>query len=52
MIGLKSAIAVRFTREGWLFLAPEMLEDSGKNFVVSREKAKSKGLKFGQFFET
>ncbi len=51
MIGLKPALAVRFAREGWLFLAPEHLEDSGKFWVISREKAKSSGLKFGQFFE-
>lgn len=51
IIGLKPVIAVRFTFEGWLFLAPEQLEDSGKNWVISREKAKLNGLKFGQFFE-
>jgi len=50
MIGLRPAIAVRFTREGWLFLNPLDLKDSGKNWVISRDKAKSSGLKFGQFF--
>lgn len=50
-IGLKPAIAVRFTYEGWLFLSPEQIEDSGKNFVIHREKAKSIGKKFSQFFD-
>ena len=44
-------IAVRFNYEGWLFLMPEMLEDSGKNWVVSLQNAKLKGKRFGQFFE-
>ncbi|MEK6933894.1 MAG: Holliday junction resolvase Hjc [Nanoarchaeota archaeon] len=51
IIGLKPAIAVRFSYEGWLFLSPQQLEDSGKSWVVNREKAKINGLKFGQFFE-
>ncbi|MBI2631948.1 Holliday junction resolvase [Candidatus Pacearchaeota archaeon] len=51
ILGLKAVLAVRFTFEGWLFLSPEQLEDSGKFFVVKREKAKLNGLKFGQFFE-
>ncbi len=51
IIGLKPVIAVRFSYEGWLFMSPEKLVDSGKNFVVSREYAKLNGLKFGQFFE-
>ncbi len=50
IIGLKPVIALRFTYEGWLFIFPEQLEDSGKNFVVRRAKAKEVGQKFGQFF--
>lgn len=50
MIGLKSVIAVRFNREGWLFLEPKFLKDSGKNWVVSLKVAKEKGKRFGQFF--
>lgn len=52
MIGLSAVIAIRFNREGWLFLKPEHLEDSGNNLVVSLTKAKEKGLRFGQFFES
>jgi Holliday junction resolvase len=50
IMGLKAVIAVRFNREGWLFLNPKHLEDSGKNWVISLERAKKKGKRFGQFF--
>lgn len=50
-IGLQPVIAIRFNYEGWIFIKPEQLEDSGKNFVVSLKNAKEKGLKFSQFFE-
>lgn len=52
IIGLKPVVAVRFTYEGWLFLEPGQLQDSGKNFVVYRKKAINEGKKFGQFFES
>ncbi len=51
IIGLTPALAVRFNREGWIFLRPEELENSGKFWVVSLEKAKIKGKRFSQFFE-
>jgi len=51
LIGLKPVIALRFNREGWLFISPEQLRDSGKYWVVSLKDAKEKGLRFGQFFE-
>jgi len=50
MMGLKPAVAVRFNREGWLFLNPKHLEDSGGNWVVSMDRARKKGKRFGQFF--
>jgi len=50
IMGLKPVVAVRFNREGWLFLHPHQLEDSGKYFVVSLENAKRNGKRFGQFF--
>ena len=50
MIGLKPTIAVRFNREGWLFLHPKQLVDSGKYWVVSLDHARQKGKRFGQFF--
>lgn len=51
MIGLKPVIALRFNYEGWFFLSPEQLKDSGKNWVASLERAKAEGKRFGQFFE-
>ena len=50
MIGLKPALAVRFAYEGWLFLDPSFLENSGKAWVISKENAKAHGKKFSQFF--
>lgn len=51
LMGLKTAVAVRFNREGWLFLEPRQLEDSGVNWVVSLEAARKEGKRFSQFFE-
>lgn len=51
IMGLTPVVAVRFNREGWLFLKPEQLEDSGKNWVVNLENIRITAKKFGQFFE-
>lgn len=48
---LTPVIALRFNREGWLFIHPKELRDSGKNFVISLEEARKKGKKFAQFFK-
>ncbi|MBS3091551.1 hypothetical protein J4217_03840 [Candidatus Pacearchaeota archaeon] len=50
-MGLIPVIAVRFNYEGWLFINPSQLEDSGKNWVISLKKAKTEGKRFSQFFE-
>ncbi|MEK6889591.1 MAG: Holliday junction resolvase Hjc [Nanoarchaeota archaeon] len=50
-IGLTAVIATRFNYEGWLFIHPSQLDDTGKYWVISLEKAKSEGKKFSQFFE-
>ncbi len=52
MIGLEPVIAARFNREGWFFLSPSVLEDSGKYWTLSLGKMKDKGKRFGQFFES
>lgn len=52
MIGLDAVIAARFNREGWYFLDVSLLEDTGANWVISLERAKSVGKRFGQFFES
>jgi|SRR3989344_3937784 len=50
IFGLKPVIALRFNREGWFFIHPKKLEDSGKNLVITLEDAKKKGKRFSQFF--
>src|SRR3989344_1280305 len=49
ILGLNPVIALRFNREGWLFISPEKLKDTGKYFAISLKTAKSQGLKFSQF---
>ena len=51
-LGLNPVIALRFNYEGWLFIHPEQLKDSGKSFSVSLKDAKLNGLRFSQFFES
>jgi Holliday junction resolvase len=43
--GLQPLIALKFMRTEWLFVYPEHLEDTGKNFAISIEKAKELNLK-------
>lgn len=51
IMGLRAVIAIRFNREGWLFLNPGDMEDSGKYWVINLNMAKEKGKRFSQFFE-
>ena len=50
IFGLNPIIALRFNREGWFFIEPKHLEDTGKNWVVTLETARKKGKRFGQAF--
>jgi len=50
IFGLKPVLALRFSREGWLFLHPKKMRAAGKNWVITLEEAKKKGKKFAQFF--
>ena len=52
MLGLQPALALRFNHQGWLFLEPSKMEDTGNNWVVSLENVKNNGQRFSQFFET
>lgn len=55
IMGFTPVVAVRFNREGWLFinpLDPDQLENSGTNWVVNLKNAKTNGKRFGQFFES
>jgi holliday junction resolvase Hjr len=50
IFGLRPVVAVKFNRQGWFFLKPEDLQDSGKNWCASLELAKRIGKRFSQFF--
>jgi Holliday junction resolvase len=50
IFGLKPIIALRFNREGWFFINPKQLKDSGKNWVITLETARKKGKRFSQAF--
>ena len=50
IFGLSPVVALRFNREGWLFLHPKNLRNSGKNWAITLEEAKEKGKRFAQFF--
>jgi len=51
IFGLEPVVAVRFNREGWFFLHPKDLEDTGENLAISLEEIRLKGKRFGQYFE-
>jgi len=51
IFGLTPVIALRFNREGWIFIRPKQLRNSGKNWAITLEEAKKKGKKFAQFFK-
>lgn len=43
--GLDAVIAIKFLRNGWLFVKPEDLEKTDKAFVISLERAKLKNIR-------
>ena len=51
IFGLVPVIALRFTRQGWLFIPPKHLKEKGKSWLITLEDAKKKGKKFSQFFK-
>ena len=51
IIGLKPIIAARFNYNGWLFVNPSELQDTGKYYALSLKIAEEKGQRFSQFFE-
>jgi Holliday junction resolvase len=51
MMGLKPIIAIKFLREGWLFVDPKQMKDAGKTWAMKLEDAKNKGKRFGQLIE-
>jgi len=51
IFALTPVIALRFNREGWFFISPRGLKDTGKNWCITLEKVKTKGKRFAQFFQ-
>ena len=51
IIGLTPVIAARFNREGWFFISPQQLKDTGSLWVLGLKTAKEEGKRFGQIFE-
>jgi len=51
IIGLTPVIAVRFLREGWLFVNPEKFRNTANNFAISLEEAKKTGARLGQLVD-
>ena len=51
IFGLQPVLALRVNREGWFFISPKHLEDTGKCFAINIETARTKGERFGQAFE-
>jgi len=46
--GFPPIIAVKFNRQGWWFIEPEKLEDTGKGLAISLEDIKKKGISFDE----
>jgi len=44
--GARPVVAIKFLKTEWLFLRPEELKKVGKNFVIDKETAEKKGIKF------
>lgn len=51
IFGLRPLIAVRFNREGWFFIKPQQLEETGAGLAISLETARKKGKRFNQVFD-
>ncbi len=51
IFGLDPVVALRFNREGWFFVRPSDLRDSGGNWAITLDEARTKGKRFCQFFE-
>ena len=47
--GLHPVVAIKFVRNGWWFIHPEQLEDTGKNFAISLEEIRKIGKNFDGF---
>lgn len=48
IMGLTPIIAIKFSRQGWLFVNPKKMRDVGNNFAIGLDDAKKKGKRIGQ----
>ena len=44
--GLAAFVAIRFSRNGWWFVHPDQLDNTGKNMAISLEDIKTRGKSF------
>ncbi|MFA5019563.1 MAG: Holliday junction resolvase Hjc [Candidatus Pacearchaeota archaeon] len=51
MMGLTPVIAVKFIRNGWVFLNPDKMNPTEKNWVIKLEDANAIGKRLGQLIE-
>jgi len=51
IFGLKPVIALRFSREGWLFVEPKHMRETINNWAITLDEARKKGKRFAQFFK-
>jgi len=51
IFGLRPVVAIKFNRQGWFFLDPCQLVDSGKHWCISLKDAQEKGKRFSQYFQ-
>ena len=50
IFGFKPVLALRFNRQGWFFISPKKLVDSGKNWCITLEDCQKKAKRFAQAF--
>lgn len=51
MMDLNPVIAIKFFREGWLFVDPKKMRDTGNNWAISVQEAEKEGKRLGQLIE-
>ena len=49
--GAEPWVAIRFDRRDWLFLTVEDIQKTEKNYVITEEMAKNKGLSFEELIK-
>jgi len=49
--GAEPWIGVKFDKMDWFFISPEDAKDTGKNYLVSEEIVKNKGLLFSELIK-